>query len=233
MRSGEYMTADLASFDLQKTSTLQAVATGDQQELAGDLQKRLEEAVEQAAAQPEVVQAAAEYQQAETALRSLQSAARALNWHVKELREQIAAATVKTLDRLIESASSGAKPDYTRAGDLAGLEHRERLSAKAIERLVEHLTPLALVARLRAEAHAHEARARALEEAAHQRAARVLSQLRDAVSDEVVLPVDLSKGVAGALMKNAAELRRLAREAAENAARIENTYMESNRENKQ
>jgi hypothetical protein len=73
-------------------------------------------------------------------------------------------------------------------------------------------------------------RARAIEGAAQQRAERVLSQLRDAVSDEIVLPVDFSKGVSGALMSNAAELKRLAREAAENAARIEKTYMESYRE---
>jgi len=225
------MTVDIAPFDLSKTPTLQAVATHDEQVLAEDLQNRLDEALALAVAQPHVVKAEEEYQTAESSLRALQQATRSLNAQVKELREQMAAASGKALDKLIESmALSGGKPDYARLGDLAGIEQRTHLANKAIERLVEHLTPLALIARLRAEAHAHMVRARAIEAAAQQRAERVLTQLRDAVSDEIVLPVDLSKGVAGALMNHAAELKRLAREAAENAERIEKTYMETNRE---
>ncbi len=225
------MIVDIAPFDITKTPTLQAVAADDEQVLAEDLKKRLEQALQQAVEDPEVVNAAAEYQAAESALRALQSAARGLNAHVKELREQTAVASAKALDKLIQSAAvAEAKLDYAKLGDLAALEQREKLAAKAIERVVEHLTPLALVVRLRAEAHAHAVRARAIEAVAQQRAERVLSQLRDAVSDEIVLPVDFSKGVSGALMSNAAELKRLAREAAENAARIEKTYMESNRE---
>src|SRR5262249_54173699 len=150
---------------------------------------------------------------AEAALRLLQNATRALNAHVKELRDQMAAASNKALDKLIESAGAGLKPDYGKLTELIALEQREKLAGKAIERLVEHLTPAALVARLRAESQSHLVRARAVEAAAQQRAERVLSQLRDAVSEEIVLPVDLSKGVAGALMNNAAELKRLAREA--------------------
>ena len=226
------MIAEIAPpFDLAQTSTLQAVATGNQQELADDLQKRLDEAAVHAGEQPEVLRAAAEYQAAESALRGLQTATRGLNASVKDLRQQMTGVSAKALDKLIEAAATGAKPDYGKLADLAALEQREKLSTKAIERLVEHLTPLALVARLRAESHAHEAKARALEAVARQRAEKVLNQLRDAVSEEIVLPVDLSKGVAGALMNNAAELRRLAREAARNAAQIEKTYMESHREN--
>jgi len=224
------MTVETTPIDLSRTPTLQAVASSDQQALAEDLQKRLEEAVEQAVAKPEVDAASAAYAAAESTLRGLQQATRALNAHVKELREQMAAASAKALDKLIESASGGAKPDFSRLADLTALEQKEKLANKAIERLVEHLTPLALVARLRAESESHLVRAKALEAAAQQRAERVLGQLRDAVSDEIVLPVDMSKGVAGALMNNAAELQRLAREAAENAARIEKTYVETNRE---
>jgi len=224
------MIVDTASFDLRQTPTLQAVTSSDQQLVAEDLQKRLAEAVEEAVAQPDVGKADEEYQAAETTFREFQQAARALNAHAKELREQIASSSGQVLEKLIGAAACGAKPEYGRLADLGALEQREKLAAKAIERVVEHLTPLALVARLRAESHAHLMRARALEAAAQQRAERVLSQLRDAVSDEIVLPVDLSKGVAGALMNHAAELKRLAREAAENAARIEKTYMETNRE---
>jgi len=225
------MTVDIALFDLTKTPTLQAVASNDEQILAADLQSRLEDALDLALAPAEVAKASEEYQAAESSFRALQLASRSLNAQVKELREQRAAALGKAIDKLIESmAGIAPKPDYARLQDLAAIEQKEKLANKAIERLVEHLTPLALIARLRAESRAHDVRARAIEAAAQQRAERVLHQLRDAVSDEIVLPVDLSKGVAGALMNHAAELKRLGREAADNAERIERSYLETNRE---
>ena len=52
----------------------------------------------------------------------------------------------------------------------------------------------------------------------------MLGQLRDAVSEEIVLPVDLSKGVAGALLAHAGGLKKLAVQQAENADRIEKSY---------
>ena len=53
---------------------------------------------------------------------------------------------------------------------------------------------------------------------------KVLEQLRGAVSAEMVLPVDMSKGVAGALLARAAGLKRLAVQISENADRIESSY---------
>jgi len=44
------------------------------------------------------------------------------------------------------------------------------------------------------------------------------------VSEEMVLPVDMSKGVAGALLAHASGLKRLAVQQAENADRIEKAY---------
>jgi len=52
----------------------------------------------------------------------------------------------------------------------------------------------------------------------------VLQQLRGAVSQEMVLPVDMSKGVAGALLARAAGLKRCAVQISENADRIESSY---------
>ena len=52
----------------------------------------------------------------------------------------------------------------------------------------------------------------------------MLEQLRGAVSEEMVLPVDMSKGVAGALLARAAGLKRLAVQVSENADRIERGY---------
>jgi hypothetical protein len=98
-----------------------------------------------------------------------------------------------------------------------------------LERLVEHLTPLAQIAQLRAEAHALATRGRALERIAHERAEKVLSQIREAVSEEMVLPVDMSKGVAGALLSRAGQIKRRGIEISVNADRLEQWYMDKNR----
>ena len=66
-------------------------------------------------------------------------------------------------------------------------------------------------------------RARALEQVAQERAEKLLGQLRDAVSEEVILPVDLSKGVAGALLAQASEYKRRAVQLSEHADGLEKT----------
>ena len=55
---------------------------------------------------------------------------------------------------------------------------------------------------------------------------KVLQQIRGAVSEEMVLPVDMSKGVAGALLARAAGLKRLAVQVSNNADRIERAYQD-------
>jgi hypothetical protein len=208
---------------------LQAVASSDEQELANGLQRGLDEALQQAAQEPDVRQAVLEHQATDAAVQKLQSAAQVLNAASKELRSQMGTARGRAWDRLIDSAAESGKPDFAQATQLASVEHRERLTGQAIEHLVEHLTPVAQVARLRAESHALLTRAKAMERMAQQRAERILEQLHTAVSDEVVLPVDMSKGVAGALLAHATGLRRRAIEAAANADQLETWYMQRNR----
>ena len=78
-----------------------------------------------------------DHRASEDGVRKLQTAARVLNDTARELRDQVAAARTRLLDKLVDTAGSGAKPDYAQSTQLAGLEHRERLTASAIERLVE------------------------------------------------------------------------------------------------
>lgn len=216
------------NFDLVDTPTLQAVATADERALVQDLEKRVEEAFEQAAKQPEVAEAAGLQDAAEARLERLKAAARTLNRQAKALREEIAAATEKTLEGLIQSAAEG-RPDFGKSPGVAALEQRDRLASRALERLVEHLTPLAEIEKLRAEAHALAARGRALERVANERAEKVLRKLREAVSEEMVLPVDMSKGVAGALLARAGEMKRRSVEISGNADRLEQWYMDKHR----
>jgi len=70
------------------------------------------------------------------------------------------------------------------------------------------------------------ARARALDRIAQERAEKVLQQLRGAVTEEVVLPVDMSKGVAGALLARAASLKRCAVQISENADKMQRAYQD-------
>ena len=81
--------------------------------------------------------------------------------------------------------------DFKGLSEILSLESRSRQTSRAIERLVERLIPLALWTRLREESHAAIALARALEGLAQERAERVLDQLREAVGEEMILPVDL------------------------------------------
>jgi len=125
------------------------------------------------------------------------------------------------LDAVIQSAANAEKLDFKAFSALAVLENQIRQARHAIERLVERLIPLALWARLREESHAAITLARALEGIAQERAERVLEQLREAVGEEMVLPVDLSKGVSGALLAQAAEHKHRALQLSANADSIE------------
>jgi len=205
------------SFDIAQTPTLQAVATLDQHLLVEDLQQRVDAAAQQAEELPEVVAATAMLRQTEDRLTQLRKAERALNQNAKETSEKLAALREASLDGLIQAAGSGEKLDFKPLSELATLESRNRQASRAIERLVERLIPEAQLLRLRGESHAHIARARALEQVAQERAEKLLGQLRDAVSEEVVLPVDMSKGVSGALLAQATELKQRALQLSENA----------------
>ena len=209
------------SFDIARTPTLHAVANGDEQQLADDLQERAEAAIRQATETPEVLDAAEAQRRAERHFLGLQKAERALNQFAKNAGEKLVAMREAALDALIESATGGEKLDFKGLSELASLESRSRQATRAIERLVERLLPVALWTRLREESHAAITLARALEGVAQERAERVLDQLREAVGEEMILPVDLSKGVAGALLARAENLKQRGLQLSSNADSIE------------
>ena len=207
-------------FHLTETPTLHVVSSGDDQKLSQDLQERLEESLRLAAEDPDSMAAAEANRAAEIRLQELKKAERGLHEYARESSVEMAGAGQRALDTIIHSAASG-KPDFTGIGELTAIETRNRHSGRALERLVEHLIPLAQVVSLRADSHELMTRARAIEKIAQERAERLLGQLREAVSEEVVLPVDMSKGVAGALLARAGTLKKLAMQQSENADRIE------------
>jgi hypothetical protein len=125
----------------------------------------------------------------------------------------------------VESAAAG-KLEFKKLSEQVTVENQIRAMTRAIEKLTEHRLPLALIAGLREEAHALQSRARAMERIAQERAEKVLGQLRDAVTEEVVLPVDMSKGVVGALLSRAAAYKRSAVQVSESADRIEREYQD-------
>jgi hypothetical protein len=211
------------SFDIVQTPTLQAVATQDEKQLADHLQKRVDAAISQAEAQPGVERAAAAHGSAAERLKRLQKAERVLNAHAKASRELMTASGPAVLDAIVEAAAGG-KLDFKKLDELAALENQNAYASRAIQRVIEHLIPLAQIALLREESHALTSKARAVERIAQERAEKVLGHLRDAVSEEVVLPVDMSKGVAGALLAYAAGYKLRAVQAAENADQVEKSY---------
>jgi hypothetical protein len=212
------------SFYLAETPTLEAVANEDEGVLAQDLQTRVMEAIQQAESQAPVADAAGAHQQAQDRLERLRTAERSLNRLAKEARERVAGLSEKALENLVEAAASGKKLEFKKLDEVAMGDAQIRTLGQAIERLAEHLIPRAQIASLREEAHALETKARALQQIAQERAEKVLEQLRGAVSEEMVLPVDMSKGVTGALLARAAGLKRLAVQISDNADRIERAY---------
>ncbi len=212
-----------SDFHITETPTLHFVATEDEDRLSRDLQTRLEESLGQAEKRADVTAAADTHRAAGRRLEQLQKAERALHLHARQSSTEIAGIAQRALDKIIDSAAAG-QVDFGDLGELTAIELRSRYTGRALERLVEHLIPLAQVAQLRADSHELLTRARAIESVAQERAERVLGQLRDAVSEEIVLPVDMSKGVAGALLAHASALKKLAVQQAENADRIEKSY---------
>jgi hypothetical protein len=217
------MNPNPSDFHITETPTLHFVATEDEQRLSQDLQARLEESLRQAEERPEVVAAAAIHHAAEDRLEQLKKAERGLHQYARQSSAEMAGIAQIALDKIIVSAAAG-EPDFANLGEWSEIEMRNRHTGHALERLVEHLIPLAQLAQLRADSHELETRARAVESIAQERAERVLGQLREAVSEEIVLPVDMSKGVAGALLAHAGALKKLAVQQSENADRIEKSY---------
>jgi hypothetical protein len=210
-------------FHIGETPTLHFVATEDEGKLSQDLQTRLEESLAHAEQQPQVAAAVEAHRAAEGRLQELKKAERALHQYARESGAEMASVARKAMDVIIASAAAG-KPDFTKLGELTAIETRNRHTARALERLVEHLIPVAQIAQLRADSHELMTRARAIETIAQERAERLLGQLRDAVSEEIVLPIDMSKGVAGALLAHGGGLKKLAVQQSENADRMEKSY---------
>jgi len=217
------MTSPL-DFHITETPTLHFVSTDDEQRLSQDLQARLEESLGQAEEQPEVIAATDSTRAAADRLQQMKKAERSLHQYARESNSEMASVTERTLGAIIESAAEG-KPVFAKLSEVVTIEARIRYAGRALERLVEHQIPLAQIAHLRADSHELLTRARVIENVAQARAERVLGQLREAVNEEMVLPIDMSKGVAGALLAHAGGLKRLAVQQAENADRIEKSYI--------
>ena len=154
-----------ADFHITETPTLHFVATEDEQRLSQDLQARLEESLRLADEQADVIAATEANRGAEDRLQELKKAERGLHQYARESSAEMAGVARKALDAIIQSAAAG-KPDFTSIGDLTEIETRNRHTGRALERLVEHLIPLAQIAQLREDSHELMTRARAIEKIA-------------------------------------------------------------------
>jgi hypothetical protein len=211
------------SFDLARTPTLEVVATQDAKELSQDLQRRLDQAILQAEAQPEVTEAVSTQRAARARFEDLRKAERLLNRLAMESRSQMAAASEAAIESIVASAMAGGSK-VANLKELAVMDIQSRYVSRAIEQTVERLIPAAQITSLRAESDALVTTARTVEQFAHDRAEKLVGQLREAVTEEVVLPVDMSKGVAGALLTHARELKRRAAQLSEEADGLEKSF---------
>jgi hypothetical protein len=214
-----------SSFDIARTPTLEAVATADEQALAQDMQIRVAELLKTAETEAEVIEAIESQRASTKRLEKLQTSQRVLNKFAKDARERLAKSNRVAVETAIESASNpqgkASKLEFGKLTELIASEYHDRLSSRALEHLAEHLIPLAQIANIRAESHAMIAHGRAIERMAQDRAEKLLTRMHDAVTEEMVLPVDLSKGVVGALLAHADGLKRRAIQISINADEFE------------
>ena len=209
-----------SNFDIAQTKTLEAVTTADEQTRSAEVRKRVTESLEEVEKQQKVAEAAAASAAAADRLKQLRTAQKTLNEYGRAMRDRFARASAGVVTAAIESAAAG-KPEFGKLGEVAAIEIRNRYASRALEEIAERLIPAAQTASLRADSHAMEARARAMRRIAQERAERVLEQMREAVTEEISLPVDLSKGVAGALLEQAEGMKRRAVQISEQADEME------------
>lgn len=213
------------NFDIVHTPTVQATAAGDEKQLVQDLQEHADAAAREAETRPDVAAAFESQKQAQERLERLRRAERGLHQYARELAAKLASKRAVALDHLIHAFGEGEKADTKSLSELAAWETRNRQVSQAIERLVEHILPAAQLNALREESHAVMTKVKALQQMAQERAEKLLDHLRDAVSEEVMLPVDLSKGVSGALLHQAEEYKHYALQLSESADRLEKTFL--------
>src|SRR5271169_4782299 len=113
------------SFDLARTPTLEVVATQDEKRLSHDLQSRVGQAILQAEAQPEVVEAVSDQRSARTRLEDLKKAERLLSQFAMESRNQMAATSKAAIESIVASAVAGA-PKVTNLKELALIDIQNR-----------------------------------------------------------------------------------------------------------
>lgn len=213
------------SFQLSDTPTLEAVANEDEKLLEQDLRAKVDAAVESIQQNEEVAEAQQAQQAAAEQLAKLRAAERALNEQVSEARRSASRMAESAIEVMVNKAAGGLRLEARKINEVSNLENQIRFTARAIERLSEHLIPLGHIGSLRAEAHALMAQVRALQAMAHARAEKLLGQIREAVSEEMVLPVDLSKGVSGALLARANSIKLRAVQLSKSADGMEQDYL--------
>lgn len=213
------------SFELSDTPTLEAVANEDEKLLEQDLKAKVDAALESIEKDEEVAEALEAQQAAAEQLAKLRAAERTLNDQVAAARKNAGRMAEAAIEAMVNKAAGGLKLETRKINEVSNLENQIRFTARAIERLSEHLIPLGHIASLRAESHAMMAQVRALQAMAQERAEKLLSQIRDAVSEEMVLPVDLSKGVSGALLARANSIKLRALQISKSADGLEQDYL--------
>ncbi len=213
------------SFELSDTPTLEAVANEDEKLLEQDLKAKVDAALETIQENEEVTEALEAQQAAAEQLAKLRAAERTLNAQVTDARKAAGQLAESAIEAMVNKAAGGLKLEARKINEVSNLENQIRFTARAIERLSEHLIPLGHIASLRAESHALMTQVRALHAMAHARAERLLGQIREAVSEEMVLPVDLSKGVSGALLARANSIKLRALQLSKSADGLEQDYL--------
>jgi hypothetical protein len=188
------------------TEAVEVSHFSSEREVQQELVAKVQEIVEQAQESAEVSEARRANGVAEMEVNRLRGAHRELLGRSKKLRED----SQSVAGRLESALIDGGELTATQLDNLVRLEADQRATMRAVERIVERLTPAAEMAHLEAAAALFLAQARELRRVADERIRHTARLMADAAQHEGEIVFDPRKTVSGLLTLHAEELERRA-----------------------
>jgi len=162
-------------------------------------------------------------------LAKLQAAYFQINKRGKALGDRVTAARAALEDGIIESYIGGESVDAAALFmEFTAAQGESGALTRALERLCMHVTPLAEIARLKAEADLLTARGAELKRIATERITKTAEMLRDAAEFESGLTIDTRSTLTGKIMDYAASLVGQGARSASQAQEQEIAYRRAN-----
>jgi hypothetical protein len=189
-----------------KPELIEVSQFASEQDAAGELQRKLQELIDAAAASETVSAIHRERRQAAARVESLKAAHQRLTRLSKEMAAAVRQAETRVDDFWIETPDAASAP--AALGELRRIESEHRAVSRAALQVAERRLPLAEIVHLETEANEYFALARELSNMAQERIRRTAELMAQAAEHEGEIAFDSRKTLSGQLLAQAAEFQR-------------------------